>query len=69
MSNKEFILQRICVYAGKEIDPNSDKQVAEILDRKFNIRLPQRSTMNDSLASAKSDHEILGLLIQYRTMT
>lgn len=69
MSNKEFILQRICVYAGKEIDPNSDKQVAEILDRKFNIRLPQRSNMNDSLASAKSEHEILGLLIQYRTMT
>lgn len=69
MTNKDFLLQRICVYAGKQIDPCSDKEVESMLLRKFNIRLPQRSSMNDALASTISDHEILDLLIQYRTMT
>jgi len=68
MTNKEFILQRICVYAGKDIDPTSDKQVEELLRNKFNIHLPQRSSMNDSLTAVNSDHEILTLIKQYRTL-
>lgn len=69
MANKAFILQRICIYAGKEFDPNSDKQVEEILRNKFNILLPQRRSMNESLVAATSDHEIIGLIINYRDMT
>ncbi len=68
MANKEFIHQRICVYVGKDFDPTVDKQVAEVLRSKFNIHLPQRASMNESLASGISDHEIIGLILQYRTM-
>ena len=68
MTNKEFILQRICIYAGKKIDPNSDKQVEDILPNKFNIHLPQRRSMNESLDAAIGDHEILDLIKKYRTM-
>lgn len=67
MANKEFILQRIRVYAGEEFDPIVDKQVKEVLRSKFDIRLPQRASMNESLASATSDHEIIRLILQYRT--
>jgi DNA polymerase I-like protein with 3'-5' exonuclease and polymerase domains len=69
MASKEFISQRIAVYAGKPIDPDSDKQVEEMLRSKFNIHLPQRRSMNESLSAAISDHEILKLLIEYRLMT
>lgn len=69
MTNKEFISQRINVYAGKDIDPNSDKDVEDMLRNKFNIYLPQRPSMNQSLTAVNNDHEILQLLIQYRTMT
>jgi len=68
MANRNFIHQRICVYAGKEFDPTVDEQVEEVLRSKFNIHLPQRTSINDSLASATSDHEIIGLILQYRTM-
>ncbi len=68
MASKEFILQRICIYAGQIIDPNSDSQVEEILLRKFNIHLPQRRSMNESITAAISTHEILSLIIQYRTI-
>lgn len=67
MTNKEFISQRINVYAGKNIDPNIDKDVEEMLRNKFNIYLPQRPSMNESLNAVNNDHEILQLLIQYRT--
>jgi DNA polymerase I-like protein with 3'-5' exonuclease and polymerase domains len=67
MTNKDFILQRICVYAGKEFDPSVDRQVEAILRSKFNIHLPQRRSINESLASTISDHEIIDLLLQYRT--
>jgi DNA polymerase I-like protein with 3'-5' exonuclease and polymerase domains len=65
--NKEFILQRICIFSGKEIDPNDEKQVINILREKFNIQLPQRCTLNESLESSGSAHEIVGLILQYRT--
>jgi DNA polymerase I-like protein with 3'-5' exonuclease and polymerase domains len=66
MTSKEFVLQRICIFAGKDIDPDSDKQVEEMLRNKFNIHLPQRSSMNESLAAVNSDHEVLTLIKQYR---
>jgi DNA polymerase I-like protein with 3'-5' exonuclease and polymerase domains len=69
MTNKEFISQRINVFAGKNIDPNVDKEVEDMLRSKFNIYLPQRPSMNESLTAVNNDHEILQLLIQYRTMT
>ena len=68
MANKDFIYQRICIYAGKEFDPTVDEQVVEVLRSKFNIHLPQRASINESLASTTSDHEIIGLILQYRTM-
>lgn len=68
MATKDFILQRICIYAGKEFDPTVDKQVVDVLRSRFNIHLPQRASLNDSLASTTSDHEIIGLILEYRTM-
>jgi DNA polymerase I-like protein with 3'-5' exonuclease and polymerase domains len=68
MVNKDFILQRIQVYAGKEFDPSVDDQVSEVLRAKFNIHLPQRVSMNESLTSAISDHEIVDLILQYRLL-
>ena len=68
MDSKEFIHKRICIYAGKDIDPKSDEQVGDILRSKFNIHLPQRRSMNESLASAISDHEIISLILKYRAM-
>jgi hypothetical protein len=67
MANKDFIHQRICIYAGKEFDPTVDEYVVEVLHSKFNILLPQRASLNKSLASATSGHEIIGLILQYRT--
>jgi len=69
MAKKEFIYQRICNYAGQEFDPTVDRKVQEILRSKFNIHLPQRPTLNDSLASAISDHEIIGLILEYRKLS
>ena len=68
VASKDFILQRIHIFAGKEIDPNVDKQVDEMLKEKFDIMLPQRRSMNESLSSTTSDHEVIGLILQYRTM-
>jgi len=69
MANKDFILQRIHIFAGEEFDPNNDMQVINMLKEKFEIMLPQRRSMNDSLASTTSDHDIVGLILKYRTMT
>jgi DNA polymerase I-like protein with 3'-5' exonuclease and polymerase domains len=69
VANKEFIYQRICIFTGKDIDPHSDQQVEEMLRNKFNIHLPQRQSMNESLAAAISDHEIISLIQQYRALT
>lgn len=68
MENKEFIRQRIGIYTDENFDPSVDAQVAEVLRFKFNIHLPQRVTMNESLTSTTNDHEIIGLILQYRTM-
>lgn len=68
MSNKEFIHQRICNFAGKEFDPSIDETVVEVLRSQFNIRLPQRASMEESLKSTNSDHEIISLILQYRAI-
>jgi len=65
--NKDFILQRICIFSGKELDPNSEEQVIDLLKDKFNIYLPQRRTLDEALTSSGSDHEIIQLILQYRT--
>jgi DNA polymerase I-like protein with 3'-5' exonuclease and polymerase domains len=67
MNSREFIRQRICIFAGQDIDPDSDQQVEEVLRNKFNVRLPQRRSLNESLDSAISDHEIIALILKYRT--
>ena len=67
MVDKNFILQRIKIVAGCEIDPASDAQVTELLRDKFNIMLPQRRSMNESLSDCTSDHEVVGLILKYRS--
>ena len=69
MSKKEFLHQRICVFAGKDFDPSVDEQVNEVLRFNCNIHLPQRASLNESLESSISDHEIINLILQYRTMS
>jgi hypothetical protein len=66
MANKEFIYQRIRIYTDKEFDPSVDEQVLDVLRNKFNIHLPQRTSLNESLKSAISDHDIIDLILQYR---
>ncbi|MGR6871024.1 hypothetical protein ACU6U9_01660 [Pseudomonas sp. HK3] len=65
---KAFLHERICNFFGKDLDPNSDAQVEEALRMQLNIRLPQRPTMDDALASSNSDHEVIELLLKYRAM-
>lgn len=66
--NIDFIKQRITVYAGMEIDPTIDSQVAELMKRKFNVSLPQRASFDDALSATICDHEIVSLIIKYRSM-
>ena len=68
MSNKSFVRQRICIYAGQDVDPNNDEQVGNILKFKLEIQLPQRSSMDEALVASTSDHEIIALIIRYRAM-
>jgi DNA polymerase I-like protein with 3'-5' exonuclease and polymerase domains len=69
MQSKESIYQKICKYTNKEFDPNTDNDVLELLRNKFNIYLPQRSSLDDSLSSTASDHEIVNLILQYRILS
>ncbi len=68
MASKEFLHQRICNFAKRDFDPTIDTQVAEVLRHNLDIHLPQRRSMNESLESTTSDHEIIGLILQYRAM-
>lgn len=65
---KDYLKKRISIYAGTDIDPNIDSQVVKILRNKFNIALPQRSSLDDALSDATSSHEIIELIIKYRSM-
>ena len=62
----EFLKQRINVFCGTEIDPAIDSEVVDILKRKFNVYLPQRTSLDEALRATVSDHEIIGLILQYR---
>lgn len=66
---KEYIKQRISIYAGIDIDPDIDSQVVKMLRKKFNISLPQRPSLDASLDAAISTHEIISLIIKYRSMS
>lgn len=66
MSGKDFILQRIGNFAGQDIDPSSDEQVVSLLSNKFDILLPQRRTLDESLKATASEHEIVELILAYR---
>ncbi|WP_293266457.1 hypothetical protein [Neptunomonas sp.] len=66
MATKAFILQRIYIFAGREFDPNSDEQVVEVLRDKFNLSLPQRRSMDESLLAVASDNDVIGLILEYR---
>jgi len=68
VTDKAFILQRICIFAGKQIDPNSDLQVKDVFNNVLGIKLPQRRTLNESLAAANNEHEIIGLIEKYRNI-
>lgn len=68
MSNKDFLLQRINIFAKTDIDPNKDDEVVKMLQTRFNIFLPQRSNLNDALQATISDHEIIELILQYRSV-
>lgn len=68
MRNKEFILRRIGIFAGEEIDPTSDDEVRSTLQNKFNVLLPQRRSFDDSLRDTASEHEIIQLILEYRVL-
>lgn len=68
MKDKNYIFERIQNFAGKDFDPTADSQVAAVLRSKFNIYLPQRISIDKSLESTSSDHEIISLILKYRTM-
>lgn len=63
----EFLKHRINIFSGIEIDPINDQQVIDVLQRKFNIFLPQRASLDDALAATVSEHEIINLIMQYRS--
>ncbi len=68
MKNKEFILRRIGIFAGEEIDPTFDDEVRSTLQNKFNILLPQRRSFDNSLQDTASEHQLIQLILEYRVL-
>ena len=68
MVDMTYIKQRINIFANTPIDPNSDLQVKSAL-LGLNIKLPQKSNLDDSLNASNEAHEIVRLIIQYRNMS
>lgn len=68
MADLNFIRQRIAIYGGKDIDPNADLQVKDLL-MNMGIRLPQRRDLNDSLQSCNEEHEVIKLISKYRKLS
>ena len=66
--NKDYLRQKIAVYAGADIDPSVDAVVLEMLRKKLNIYLPQRASLNAALKAGIRDHEIIQLLLDYREL-
>lgn len=52
--------------AGDDFDLSSDEEVVTVLKRRFNIYLPQRRNLVESLSHTNSDHEIIDLLLRYK---
>ncbi|MFT4907715.1 MAG: DNA polymerase I-like protein with 3'-5' exonuclease and polymerase domains [Oleispira sp.] len=69
MESKKYILERICIFAEKDFNPTIDQDVVQLLRDKFNIYLPQRSALNESLESTASSHEIIELILKYRNFS
>lgn len=69
LESKADIYKAINLFADKDFNPDIDKDVLSVLRNDLNIRLPQRSSLNDSLASAASDHEIIALILKYRALS
>jgi len=67
MANKNYIQQRINIFANTPVNPNSDLQVKSAL-LGLNIKLPQKTNLDDSLNACNDEHEIVQLIIQYRKM-
>lgn len=65
--NKDYIQQRIIIFAGKPIDPASDLQVKDVL-LGLKIRLPQRTNLDDALNASNEEHEIVRLIVRYRKL-
>lgn len=69
LDNPSFIQQRISIYTSNSFDPCNDEDVMRTLRNDLNIHLPQRSSLNDSLAAAANDHEIIQLILKYRILS
>ena len=69
LDNPSFIQQRISIYTSNSFDPCNDGDVMRTLRNDLNIHLPQRSSLNDSLAAAANDHEIIQLILKYRILS
>lgn len=69
LNTREEIYLAINIFAEQDFNPNTDEDVLSVLRDDLNIRLPQRSTLDDSLASAASDHEIIALILKYRALS
>ena len=65
--NKEYIQQRINIFAGKPINPASNLQVKDAL-LGLKIKLPQKTNLDDALNASNEEHEIVKLIIQYRKL-
>lgn len=65
--NKNYIQQRINIFAGKPINPTSDLQVRDVL-LELKIKLPQNNNLDDALRASNDEHEIIKLIVQYRKL-
>ena len=63
--DKNYLKQRIAIFAKQPIDPNSDLQVKSAL-LGLDIKLPQKRDFNDALNACNDEHEFVRLIKQYR---
>lgn len=62
---KEYLETKIKEYLGDACNLKADSEVKIALREKLNVLLPQKPNLLESLESSASDHEIVGLLIDY----
>lgn len=68
MTTMEFTLQRIRNFLGIPVDPLSDEQMKNALRFKLNIHLPQKVSLDAALDAVAGEHEIIDLVIRYRSI-